>query len=280
LGLELWEERSGIGIEEEGGLGLPTENGGGTGGVDGAGQSLINGLGFAGFRDDADEVTRSTEGGDRERVGEPRDGIEVWEGAFADLLLAAGFVELDQFDRVRIVEVGDGRIVEGEVSVLADTEATEIDGLGAEERSITRALGQGLVGVAGEIVKGRGAEAALYAFAEEPAEAGRVGVGDSEVFVHVKEGDAGPVDGVVGGEVLEEADLGSGGSEEDGGVVLPGEGEEELLSCGISCGAGELFGGGLDMDAEIVSVKGSGEGDDHLSLRNSAHSGSWLKTHR
>ena len=53
--------------------------------------------------------------------------VDVGEVAFAHLLLTAGGVELHDLHVERVVEVGDGRVVEREVPVLADAEAAEIE---------------------------------------------------------------------------------------------------------------------------------------------------------
>ena len=56
-----------------------------------------------------------------------RHGVDVGEVTFADLLPTAGGVELHDLHVERVVEVGDGRVVEREVPVLADAEAAEVE---------------------------------------------------------------------------------------------------------------------------------------------------------
>ena len=53
--------------------------------------------------------------------------------AFLDLLHLAVVIELHELDRVGVVEAGDGRIIEGDVAILADAHAAQVDGLGGKE---------------------------------------------------------------------------------------------------------------------------------------------------
>ena len=47
--------------------------------------------------------------------------LDLLEAAVMNLLAAAGLIEPDHLDQNRIEEVGDRRVVEGQVTVLADT---------------------------------------------------------------------------------------------------------------------------------------------------------------
>ena len=51
--------------------------------------------------------------------------------ALPDLLAAAGVVQLDDLHRLRILEVGNGRVVERQVAVLPDPEAAHVQGWAA-----------------------------------------------------------------------------------------------------------------------------------------------------
>src|SRR5688572_17937478 len=69
---------------------------------------------------DSAQQACSRENRQRNRHGHPRDVVESSEAAVIDLLLTADCVDLDQLYEVRIGEVCDGRIVEGNVTVLAE----------------------------------------------------------------------------------------------------------------------------------------------------------------
>jgi hypothetical protein len=55
-----------------------------------------------------------------------RDCVKLSKAAIVNLLKAAPIIERHNLDGLRIVEVGDMRIVESDVSVLADANAGDI----------------------------------------------------------------------------------------------------------------------------------------------------------
>ena len=57
-----------------------------------------------------------------------RHFIEARKAPVVDLLLAARAVEFNNFDEFRVGEVRYGRVVEGEVRVLADARTDEVGG--------------------------------------------------------------------------------------------------------------------------------------------------------
>ena len=79
---------------------------------------------------------------DRDRAG--RHVGERREVPLPHLLLLAAVVELDDLHDERIVEVGDRRIVEREVTVLADAEAAHVDRMVDEQLRVARGLGVGV----------------------------------------------------------------------------------------------------------------------------------------
>src|SRR4051794_12553367 len=72
-----------------------------------------------------------------------RHVVDREETAVVDLLLAAGLVEADDLDQKGVEEIGDGRVVEREVAVLADPRANDVGGLGAENFLVVEARLQG-----------------------------------------------------------------------------------------------------------------------------------------
>src|SRR5580700_10576486 len=81
-----------------------------------------DGPGLARFGHDGEDGPGPEERRDRGREGEAGDGPEVGEVALVDLLEPAVAIELDHLHVERVVEVGHGRVVEGEVPVLAHPE--------------------------------------------------------------------------------------------------------------------------------------------------------------
>jgi hypothetical protein len=220
----------------------------------GACESVLNGGGFASFRDDAKDEFGSAQGGNGEGVSELGNGFQAWKCTFPHLLLAACIVQLHHFDRMGIVEIRDGRIIEGEVPVLANAKTTEIDGLRAEKVRVAGTLGQRLIGVTRKVMKYCGIHAMLDMFAEETTKTGRVRIGDTEVFVHVKEDHARPIHRF-GNQMMQKADLGCGGGENDCRTVLLGKGSTQVMGSRIGGGAGEKFESRVDVDQEVIDRK-------------------------
>ena len=90
-----------------------------------------DGFCLAQVRHDAQDVSRLENLSDRHRNRARRHIVDRIEPAFADLLAAAGVVEIDDEIRLARVEVGR-RIVEGEVAVLADADERDVDGRGRD----------------------------------------------------------------------------------------------------------------------------------------------------
>ena len=70
-----------------------------------------------------------------------------------DLLAARRRLERDDLDVERIVEVGDRRVVEREVAVLADPAAAQVERVRAQEVGVAARFRLGVAGVALEIVE-------------------------------------------------------------------------------------------------------------------------------
>ena len=77
--------------------------------------------------------------------------VTAWAGTSArvgkvslvDLLPATGVVELDHLDGQGVVEIGHRGVVEGQMAVLPDTQAAEIEGMAPEQIGVARGLGAG-----------------------------------------------------------------------------------------------------------------------------------------
>ena len=121
------EEGGGFLVEEEVGVGMGTEDGGRARGGNRTFEGVSNGFGLAPFRDHANEASGPHQSGDGDGVGVLGDGRDVRKGSFVDLLLAASGVELDDLNGHGVVEFGHMGVVEGDMTVFSDAEATEVD---------------------------------------------------------------------------------------------------------------------------------------------------------
>ncbi len=137
---------------------------------------------------------RPEEGGDGGGERQGRHRVDVGEMALVDLLEPAGRVELDHLHVETVIEVGHGRIVEGQMAVLPDPEAAESRGWLDQELGVAAALGPG-VGQPVDVVGRRGGRArfAMRSRIQRWNPAGVVGPG-SHVLVHVEDDDVGPGD--------------------------------------------------------------------------------------
>ena len=96
--------------------------------------------GFGNDRQDPPGAQERRDGhGDRVR----RDVVDRCEVALGHLLAAGSGLERDDLDVERIVEVGDRRIVEREMPVLADAAAAQVERVRAQEVGVALGLGLG-----------------------------------------------------------------------------------------------------------------------------------------
>src|SRR3954463_11200833 len=119
---------------------LPAQYRGRTGCADRSPQRVSNRRSFSLFRRDAEHFFGGTKRRDGQRKGVLRDSGNIWKMAFADLLLPARNVELNELHLVRIIEPRNWRIVESKVAIFANTQATEVDRLRLEKFGIPAAF--------------------------------------------------------------------------------------------------------------------------------------------
>ncbi len=122
-------------------VGMSPQDAGRASGGDGAGEGLLDGICFELSGDSNDEVFSRHQGGAGEAESVGGDGVEVRKAAVVDLLLAAGLVELDHLDGVWIIEVGDGRVIESDMSIFTNAHADKIDGAFVHEFGVAGDLG-------------------------------------------------------------------------------------------------------------------------------------------
>ena len=126
----------GVGIEMEFCVGMSPQNAGRASGGDGSGEGFLDGICFELSGDSDDEVFSRHQGGAGEAESMGGDGVEVRKAAVVDLLLAAGFVQLDDFNGLWVIEVGDGRIIESDVSIFTNAHTDEVDGALGHESGV------------------------------------------------------------------------------------------------------------------------------------------------
>src|SRR5206468_9979261 len=113
-----------------------------------------------------------TEHRDGESQGVLRHRVQTREVTFAHLLLAAGFIELDQLEPVGVVEIGHRRIVERKMPVLPDAQTAEIDGLGSQQTRVAFAFRERQEGIAFEVMELLRAQPSLDALPQVTAKTG------------------------------------------------------------------------------------------------------------
>src|SRR5947207_8039838 len=112
----------------------------GAGGADRPFQGVANGLGFALFGRDAEHFFRGAKRRDRQRESILRHRGQIRKMPFPHLLLPARLIQLHELDQIWIIKLRHGRIIEGQMPILPDAKAAEIDGLRVEQNGVTPAL--------------------------------------------------------------------------------------------------------------------------------------------
>lgn len=223
-----------VAAQDRGGAGLPDLTA--QGGADG------RGLGFGG--DDAEEVFPRKEGGDGQGDGGLGDVLQPGEAPVVDLLVAADGVQRHGLDRLGVMEVRHGWIVEGDVAVLPDAHDHDVGGVLTEQGGVAVALGLGVfsgdVDVEDLLEVGQPEDMLLQKVTEA---LGRVG-GKADVLVHVEGVDAVPRDLFIGGQAPQHLVLGGGGGEDhvDGLLLLQ---ERQDTGLDVTGGGGAHLGAGI-----------------------------------
>ena len=228
---------TGMAAQDRGGAGLPDLT------AEGGADCL--GLGFGG--DDAEEVIPRKEGGNGQGDGGLGHVLQPGDAPVVDLLVAADGVQLHGLDRLGVMEVCHGGIVEGDVAVLANAHDHDIGGVLTEQSGVAVALGLGIlcgdVDVEHLLEVGQPEDMLL----QEVAEAlGRVS-GKADVLVHVEGVDAVPGDLLIGRQSPQHLVLGGGGGEDHVDRLL-------LLQQGQDAGLDIPRGGGTHLGAGVVDL--------------------------
>ena len=117
--------------------------------------------------------------------------------AVVDLLKATGVVEFYYCDVGRVIEIA-GRIIEGDVTVLANTEQCDIEAFFGQQCRIAVALFVPVFRFAAKLVENGGFDVVEDMLAEKAAEGVRCVWGGTGVFIEMVCGDPSPVDSRLG----------------------------------------------------------------------------------
>ena len=121
---------------------MPSQHAGWASLVDQSPQGVMDRLGLAGAGDNDRERRGGEQGGDRQGVSMRRHIFDRLETTIMNLLKPASVIKSDYLDMKRVEEVGDGWVVEGKVSVLADTATDKIGRMGLENILVIQACFQ------------------------------------------------------------------------------------------------------------------------------------------
>ncbi len=167
-------------------------------------------VGFPSVRDDGNDFACLQDLAHRHGDGFSWDFRDICEPAFADLLAAAGFIELDDEIRLVSIEIG-GRVVEGEVCILTDAGERNIDW---RRFQLVSNLTDHLAGMvfAIEQVIVRDASLMNEFFEEIFTKARRMRDRQPHVFIEVEHFDALPIDVWRRGEGIQKIQLGRSGA--------------------------------------------------------------------
>ena len=96
-------------------------------------QRALDRGGFARFRHNRKNASGGKQGGNRQRDRVGGTFVHTAKVTFANLLAAGRLGKLHGFDPDRIGEIGEGWIVEREMSIFANPERAQIGGMGAQQ---------------------------------------------------------------------------------------------------------------------------------------------------
>jgi hypothetical protein len=162
-------------------------------------------------------------------------------------------IKLDGLDPSGIVEISHGRIVKGQMSVFSNAQAHEVDWSLPQQRGIPGAFRRGIRCLSLDAVECGRLDAGEHVFALIRAEGrGMIG-GEADVFIHVKDENAGPID-TGGDQCLEQFILRWCAGEDNACGASSRDKAPQVLSgtlCSRLSEADAIFG---NEDLEVVKV--------------------------
>ena len=164
---------------------MPAKNGGRGHGADGPIETSLDGLSFLWSRHDSENLFRFENLIHGHGDGVPGDNVNIGEPSFADLLLAAGLIEIHDNVGLFGAEIG-WRIVEGQVTVFTDSDEGDID-RGSADGSIGAADYFDRILLAIQKMTRDDAGFRDEAILQELAETGGMRFGQADVFVEMED---------------------------------------------------------------------------------------------
>ena len=221
---------------------------------DRAAQRLRHRIGFARLGHDAQDAPRRQQRRDRQGDGVRRRFVERAEVPLAHLLAPRTFVQRDGLDPDRVVEIGEGRIVERQVAVLADAAGAEVGRVGAQQRLILAAGGLGVASHAGHGEELLDLDIIQQMPAQEGREAGGMAGRQVDIFVHVEDIDRLPRHAGQGAQRGQEGELRVAGGDDDvGDAARRDRGPDDLRRL-VSGRRAQRLVGGVDAHRELVDL--------------------------
>src|SRR6202162_3330539 len=165
----------------------------------------------------------------RHRDGALRNSVEILEPTFSDLLQPASLVQCHGDVRLFCIEIG-GRIVERDMSIFADTQKRDIDRRSGDGIADAADYFGGLLTPIEQVIF---ADTCLrdQSILKKFAETRRVGHGETDIFVEVKELNSLPDDICCGGESFEKFELRRGAGADDTSATLLCDGTTDRGGC-------------------------------------------------
>ena len=204
---------------------MPAQNAGGTGGGNLAAQGRRDRSRFARSRNRANQGPPGHQCWTREGDGLPGHGLNVGENypSRLHLLLPDRLRRaLTDFGHAGIGKVSDRRIVESNVSVLANAQTNEVNRPRREQRGITRAFRRRVGTLSANAMKDRRRHAGQQMSLLIMAKRGGMRGGQADVFVQVEERNAAPINARGGGQARNQFILRWRAAQNDtGGAALP-----------------------------------------------------------
>jgi len=229
---------------------VPSQRGGRARRSDGFVDCAADRFSFADSGNSAENCTSVEQGRKCDGERACRDLVQCGKAFVIDLLLAALQVELDDLHGQGIVEVS-GRIVEGEMSVGSDAAAYDVDGCGAKLPRIVVGRFCGIIAGLDQVDRCEVEMIEDRAAQPEPEALRRI-VTQTDVLVHVKRGNAQPVDAAFFAEPGEHFTLAGCGGEDHSHAGLVVQAYANFL-CDVGSGARAHCSSRLrDMDGDCV----------------------------
>ena len=177
------------------------------------------------------------------------------ESTVVNLLESAGLVEVHDPHGAPVSEVGDVRIVEGQVSVLADTEHAHVDRRSSNDGFVPGALSCEVLGRAVHVLRPLDRDARTKVHLEPPSEGRWIVAAQPDVLIELENLDATPIDLVLANQGVQEGLLRHGCREYRSNRALTTQQRPQLASDVERGRRTHLSCGWVDTNVQAVNVE-------------------------